>query len=69
MEFNKICAVLSVIRAQFYGSSYALIRLKNKFPGNFRRKSPYKILTNLNGFGVHTRSQMGMRSAYDFPFF
>jgi hypothetical protein len=69
MEMNKICAVLFVIRAHFCGSSYALIRLKIEFPGSFRRKSPYKILTNLNDLRVHTRSQAGMRTAYDFPYF
>ena len=55
--------------AQFCCSSYALIRPKIEFPGSFRRKSPYNILTNVNDFGVHNRSQAGMSSAYDFPCF
>jgi hypothetical protein len=69
MELNKTCTVLFVIRAQFGGSSYALIRLKIKFPGSFHRKSPFKILTNLNNLGVNTRSYAGMRLAYDFSYF
>lgn len=69
MEIEQNLCSAFCYSAQFCFSIYALIRLKIEFPGSFRMKSSCKILTNLSDLGVHTRSQAGMRSAYDFPCF